>query len=272
MRNLISSPARRTLVLLAVMASLGGCATKQDIRDLRTEISDELQRIAASQDSLRAEILRQSVETQDTIRNTRGELVDIRGDVLTTLNRIGSQLGQIQEMVGQNSLNISSLRDQMDGIRRGGSVPTAGGGAGEAAPAGATQPSTGAGEADAMYNAAIRQYQRGSLSAARVAFQQFLTTYPTHERAPSAHYYLADILVQDEQLDEAIQAFGRIPELFPTSETVPDALYRMGVLYIELGNNDQARQVLQRLVNTYPEHRNAEAARERLAAIGGFLP
>lgn len=271
MTDIISLPARGATVLLAVVLSLSGCATKQDIRDLRTEISSELQRIAAAQDSLRDEIRRQSVETQDTIRNTRGELVDIRGDVLTTLNRIGAQLGQIQELVGQNSLSISSLRDQMDGIRRGGAVPAAGTGAQATSETAPVQPSTGTGEADAMYNAAIRQYQRGSLSAARVAFQQFLTTYPTHERAPSAHYYLADILVQEEQLEEAIQAFSRIPEQFPTSETVPDALYRMGVLHIELGNNDQARQVLERLVNTYPEHRNVAAARERLAAIGGLL-
>ncbi|HSG48983.1 MAG TPA: tol-pal system protein YbgF [Longimicrobiales bacterium] len=265
MRNLIQSPARRVLILLAGIVFVSGCATKQDIRDLRSEILDELQRVAASQDSLREEILRQSLQTQDTIRNASREMVDIRGDVLTTLNRIGAQLGQIQELVGQNSLNISSLRDQMDAMRRGGAATTGG----EPTQEARVELSGGTGEADAMYNAAIRQYQRGSLSAARAAFQQFLTTYPTHERAPDAHYYLADILVQEEQLEEAIAAFGEIPELFPTSETVPDALYRMGVLHIELGNNDQARQILQRLVNTYPEHRNAAAARERLVAIGG---
>jgi len=265
MTNLISSPARRALILLAGIVSVSGCATKQDIRDLRSEILDELHRVAASQDSLRQEILLQSLQTQDTIRNASREMVDIRGDVLTTLNRIGAQLGQIQELVGQNSLNISSLRDQMDAVRRGGGTVTPGDPSQEPS----AQPSSGTGEADAMYNAAIRQYQRGSLSAARAAFQQYLTTYPTHQRAPDAHYYLADILVQEEELDEAIEAFARIPELFPTSETVPDALYRMGVLHIELGNNDQARQILQRLVNTYPEHRNAAAARDRLAAIGG---
>jgi len=271
MRNLIAFPARRTLILLAGLVSLSGCATKQDIRDLQAEITDELRRIAASQDSLREEIVRQSAFTQDTLRSTSRELVDIRGDVINTLNRIGAQLGQIQELVGQNSLNISSLRDQMDALRRGGSVPAAGGAEAPGAQA-APQLSAGTGEADAMYNAAIRQYQRGSLSAARAAFRQFLTTYPTHERAADAHYYLADILVQEEELEEAIRAFAEIPELFPTSETVPDALYRMGVLHIELGNNDQAREILQRLVNTYPEHRNAAAARERLAAIGGLLP
>lgn len=262
------SPASRTLVLLAGLLSVTGCATKQDIRDLRTELADELRRVAAAQDSLRAEIRRQSMETQDTLRSASRELGDIRGDVLTTLNRIGTQLGQIQELVGQNSLNISSLRDQMTVMRRGGVGP----GMGEGEPgAGVQSPTTsaGTGEADAMYNAAIRQFQRGSLSAARAAFQQFLTSYPSDDLAPQAHYYLADILVQEEELEEAIDAFAEIPELFPTSQVVPDALYRMGVLHIELGNDEEARRVLDRVVNSYADSSVAGLARDRLSEIGG---
>jgi tol-pal system protein YbgF len=262
------SPARRTLILLAGLVSVAGCATKQDVRDLRTDMLEELQRIAAAQDSLRSEILRQSVQTQDTLRNTSRELVDIRGDVLTTLNRVGSQLNRIQEMVGQNSLNISSLRDQMDALRRGGVASAEGG---EQDPTGG-QLSAGTGQADAMYNAAIRQFNRGSLSAARAAFQQFLTTYPANDLAPAAHYYLADILVQEEQLEEAVAAFAEIPELFPTSERVPESLYRIGALQVELGNEDEARAVLERLVNTYPEHPAAALARDLLAEIGELRP
>lgn len=271
MRYSSLSPASRTLVLLAGLVSVTGCATKQDIRELRTELADELRRVAEAQDSLRAEIRRQSLETQDTLRSASRELVDIRGDVLTTLNRIGSQLGRIQELVGQNSLNISSLRDQMTVMRRGGAglAPADVDGAGSVQ---APTTSTGTGEADAMYNAAIRQFQRGSLSAARAAFQQFLTTYPSHELAPQAHYYLADILVQEDALEEAISAFAEIPELFPTSPVVPDALYRMGVLHIELGNEGEARQILERVVNSYAESSVAELARDRLSEIGGQRP
>lgn len=265
-------PASRTLVLLAGLVSVTGCATKQDIRDLRDELTDELRLVAAAQDSLRVELRRQSMETQDTLRNASRELGDIRGDVLTTLNRIGTQLGQIQELVGQNSLNISSLRDQMTMMRRGGAgLP---GGEGDLGTAGVQTPaaSSGTGEADAMYNAAIRQYQRGSLSAARAAFQQFLTSYPSDGLAPQAHYYLADILVQEEELDDAISAFAEIPELFPTSSVVPDALYRMGVLHIELGNDEQARQILDRVVNSYGDSSVAGLARDRLSEIGGQRP
>lgn len=260
MRNVIFSSARRTLVLLAAVVSVSACATKQDIRDMQAAVTDELRRVAAAQDSLREELSRQSAQAQDS---TSRELTDIRGDLLMTLSRIDRRLGQIEELVGQNSLNISTMRDQVESIRRSG-VP-------EAAPQverGQGALSSGTGEADALYNAAMSQFNRGSLSAARAAFQQFLTQYPSHELAPDAHYYLADVMVQEEQLEDAIDAFQQIGTLFPSSDRVPDALYRIGVLHIDMGNDDQAREVLERVVNTYPDHRAALAAQDRLNALG----
>jgi tol-pal system protein YbgF len=268
MRDFSFSSARGPVALLAVLVSVAGCATKQDIRDLQTEIADQLRQVAAAQDSLRQEIRQQSIQTQDTLRNASRELVDIRGDVLNTLNRIGTQIGQIRELVGQNSLSIASLRDQMELTRRGG-APAGAAPGGAVDDSGEPVLSSGTGDADAMYNAAIRQFQRGSLSAARAAFQQFLTGYPSHELAPQAHYYLADILVQEDELESAIEAFAEIPELFPTADVVPNALYRMGVLHAELGNVEEARSILERVVNTYPDTTVAALAQDRLSELGG---
>jgi tol-pal system protein YbgF len=119
-----------------------------------------------------------------------------------------------------------------------------------------------------MYNTAVTQFNNGSSNTARRAFQQFLREYPDDALAPDAHYYLADILVQENQLEEAIRAFLRIPEDFPTAEKVPEAVYRVGVTYIELNQLDNARVYLERVVNSYPGTDAATAAQERLAEIG----
>jgi tol-pal system protein YbgF len=254
------------LLLLAAVLSVSSCATKRDVRDLQSELAARLDRLAASQDSLRAIIVEQSVQTQDTLRNTSRELVDIRGDVLNQLNRIANQLDQIEELSGQNSLNISALRDQMQQSRRPMSSSDVGGSGGGGDASGIMSEGTGA--ADAMYNAAIRQYNRGSLTAARAAFEQFLTAHPSSDLAPQAHYYLADVLVQQEDLEGAIEEFSRVFELFPSSSSVPDALYRVGLLHVELGNDAEARAFFERVVNTYPDARVAEFARARLGEIG----
>ena len=99
------------------------------------------------------------------------------------------------------------------------------------------------------------------------AFDSFLQTYPTHPLAPDVRYYLADILVQENRVEEALRGFREIPELFPTASKVPDAMYRSALLLIELEQTEEAVAVLERIVNTYPDTDVAELAGERLREI-----
>jgi TolA-binding protein len=85
--------------------------------------------------------------------------------------------------------------------------------------------------------------------------------------APQAHYYLGDILEQQDRLEDAIAAFGKIPELFPADPRVPDALYRIGLLHLALDDEDEAERAFDRVVNTYPESDAAGLAREQLREL-----
>jgi len=121
--------------------------------------------------------------------------------------------------------------------------------------------------ADGMYNAAVSQYTRGSLTAARIAFEQFITTYPNHTLTPDARFYLADVLVQEGRQQDALAAFRQIPELHPTAARVPEALYRAALVEIELGNRQEAARILERVINTYPDHTITPLAEEKLREI-----
>ncbi len=254
MRRTNFIPAARVLLTTAAVLVLGGCATKGDLRDLQTEIRS----LAVRQDSLIAQLRVDALSTQDTLRETTDQLVDFRGDISRRLREISEALGQLEAMVGQNGRAISGVRDQLANIRRAPAGQPGGGtdvmtadpmsGGGVAGPQDA--PSEGPVE---LYNAAIRQYNRGSVRTARIGFEDFLRRYPNDELAPAAHFYLADLLVQEDRLDEAEDAFGEIPELFPTSDWVADALYRIALIQVEEEREDDARATLERLLNSYPD-------------------
>ena len=123
------------------------------------------------------------------------------------------------------------------------------------------------GNPDELYLTAVDQFNRGSTTTARLAFERFLAAYPSHARAPDAHYYLADILVQEDQLEDALAAFQEIQELFPTAARVPYALYRIALIQIALGDDDDAEETLQRIVNTYPGTGVALQAQDKLDEI-----
>lgn len=259
MRAVISSTAGRTvLALLAVVVSTAGCATKGDLRNVRNEIRG----LAARQDSLLAEMRLQRALTSDTLGRQTRQLTDLRGDVSQQLRAMAATLDALTEMAGQNSRDISAIRDQMVTARRPTvSDPMAGPGMSSGGMSGA--------DADSLYDIGYDLYMRNSWNAAQRAFAQFLEQYPRDELAPKAHANLADILYQQGRIDEAIEKFLVIPEEFPTDPEVPSALYRVALLEIERGDEDEARRHLRLIINTYPDDPMAELARERLDELGG---
>ncbi len=266
MRRSRSSTAARAFLAVAAVSTLGGCAMKSDVRDLQGEIRT----LAIRQDSLITELRIATASTQDTLRTQSGQLFDFRGDVLRLLREVRDELTQMRALTGENQRGIVQLRQQLaqsGGSSAGGGMvsPPAGGGGTEDVPG---ISGGGGSNAQQLWEAATQQLSRGSLTTAQRAFSQFLDDHPNHERAPDAYFFLADILVQQGENEEALEAFGEVQQRFPSSTRVPDALYRMALLHIEAGDVDEARALLQRIVNTYPETAIALIARDKLEEIG----
>lgn len=252
------------LALLAAVLFASGCATKGDIRDMQ----NAMRAMSAGQDSVLRQLYREQALTQDTLRTQTSRLFEIRGDLSVQIQRILDELATLRELTGQNQRTLSSVRDQLDALRRTGLAAPATAAGGADSPGLLPGPAQPTGSAEAAYNAAVEQFNRGSLTAARLTFERFLQEYPNSRLAADAHFYLADILVQHGDLPAALEAFEVIPRRFPQAAKVPDALYRIGLLHLEQGDRDQARRYLERVVNTYPDSTVAQLASERLRSLG----
>lgn len=266
-------PAARVALGVAVAAVvLGGCATKSDIRALQTEIREEMRAQTARQDSLLAMLTRATASTQDTLRTQSDQLFDFRGDITRLLQSLTQGMGRLEALVGENQRGIAQLRSQSG---RGTPGPAAGTGLpGDSSLVPGRQSETvagiaaGGGSAAELYEIARDQHQRGSLSAAQQAYEQFLEEYPNDERAPDAHFYRADLLGAQNRPDDALEAFQEIPARYPTAARVPDALYRIARIQADMGDTEDARATLRRIVNTYPDTTWALLARDMLEELG----
>jgi len=254
------------LILAFLGLTLSGCATKKDVRDLRDTVSD----LAARQDAALAELQGLNMAVQDTLRGQSDALYESRGEILRRLRVIEQQLITLEELTGQNLRALATLRDLLEGRRSPGLSPIRT----DTEPGQVVNPEFQAGPpttdseaALGTFNAGVAAFNRGNINSARRAFQAVLQDHPNDPLAPEARYYLADLLYQENRLEEAIQSFLGVRELYPTARKVPDALYRVGVIYIELDNLADARQYLQLVIDSYPETDAAVLARERLAEI-----
>jgi tol-pal system protein YbgF len=242
-----------------------GCAMKGDVRRLQDEVAGQAARQEAQLRELSADIeaLQDSLEAQSAIANEM--VVDTRGGIARELRDIQTQLSQLTQLTGQiqRSVVLMSQRLQAEGAGVTTSPRRADPDSLRALLGRGGDPAA----ADQTYEAAVTQFNRGSLNTARMAFSRFLEDYPDHRLAPSAQFNLGDILFQENRLDEAIEEFLRVGQLYPTADRVPVALYRIGLIYVLQENVETARTYLERVVNSYPDSGVADLARDLLEDI-----
>lgn len=223
-----------------------------------------MQEEAARADSARAVDLARLADLLDVLGDSvtshQRSITVLRGELRTDLTEIERQLVQIQELTGQSQQRLSELRSQIE------SRP---------APAPVTPPQAAGAGADTsvgsvpgpnqLFQLALTQLRRGSPQAARMAFNQLLTSYPEHERVPDALYFIGESWGTAEP-DSAASAYERVVREFPTSARAPGALYKLGLLAERRGDRDAARMYYQRVLAEYPRSEEAALAREKLNA------
>ncbi len=118
--------------------------------------------------------------------------------------------------------------------------------------------------AGADYRAAVELVKAGRTGDAVTALRGFLRTYPRHEYADNAQYWLGEAFYATKDYQHALVEFRATIETYPRGNKVPDALLKVGYCYTALGQSDKARAVLEQVVNLYPKSEPAALAAKRL--------
>jgi tol-pal system protein YbgF len=236
--------------IACVVLIASGCATKRDIRDLQMELG----RMRAQQDSLHQEVRRQNMLLADSVRGGAELVRSTRAQLSNQIRQLNDVVIAMQQLLGQTQQRITELRERAEAAQQQQQQPPAG------------QPPAGAGGATAeeLYRAGATKLQEKSATAARLAFEQFLTSYPTHELAADAQFGLAETYVLDDELEDAVTNFVRVAEAYPTSDRAPEALYRAGRISEDRNRRTDARTYYQRVVQRYANSDSARLARDRL--------
>jgi tol-pal system protein YbgF len=255
--------ALRLLIALAVLSG-GACATKKDVDRIR----DDLASLHNRQDEVEARLEQLQVSLAAALEEQKSLTLTTRGDIRRQLDDMERDLVAIQELLGQSQIVLRSLRERAE--RRPGAeegLPAGAVGAAARDSGAAAAPLEGAGDARALYSAAMEQFRRGAFNTARTGFQEFLVAYPADELAPDAQYHLAETYREEKVNEEAIREYRRVVELYPNSRSAPTALYKAGLLQVEEGNKDDACQYFQRVVAGYPRSDEARLAGDQVQRL-----
>lgn len=106
------------------------------------------------------------------------------------------------------------------------------------------------------------EYQR-----ALSMFEAVIRDHPDGEYTPNAYYWIGELYLAMDVLEEARQAFAQVANLYADHAKMPDSLYKLGVTYHRLGDNVRALQYLDRVADEYPGTPQAGLARSYAAEL-----
>ncbi|MHA6288887.1 tol-pal system protein YbgF [Maricaulis sp. CAU 1757] len=105
---------------------------------------------------------------------------------------------------------------------------------------------------DALYDTARAQLLDGDFNGAQDGFEQFVGTYPEHERAGEAWYWLGETFFVRSDLAEAADAYIASLRADSAGAKAPDALVRLAASLNGLGRRDDACATLGRFSSQFP--------------------
>jgi len=211
----------------------------------------------AQRDSLIAEIQGLRSVLLDSLNVQQRRDITGRVDLQRQIRDLNTALNQLLALTGETQRQLARL--EAGGAM---TVPEDTGG-----PVSADGQAQEAGEPGALYDAAVRQFRRGSYETARAGFDEFLRLYPNDDLASDAQYYRAETFAETDDVDAALTEYARVLELYPTSRRAATALYKSGQIELRRGNVDDARTYFDRVVQGYPDSDEVELARRELAQL-----
>jgi tol-pal system protein YbgF len=156
---------------------------------------------------------------------------------------------QLQQQLEKMQADYEFRLDQAEKGRGGAARP---GGGQAAAPAPTPPAGAAGGNADQMYNDAMKKLQDGDNAGAERGFRAFLQSHPRHALAGNAQYWLGESYYARKDYQNAMTAFAEGYKNYKASAKGPDNLLKLGITLAVLGRKSDACQVFAKFNQDYP--------------------
>jgi tol-pal system protein YbgF len=219
----------------------------------------------------------QSSELFFQIQTLQQEVAQLRGiveELTHQVNRLSAdQQAQYRDLDGRivalrgGAASAAPAQPAAPAAGAQGASPSAGAPAAPpAAPAAAATGQSAVGEREA-YSAAFELMRARKFPEATAAFNRFVRDYPNSGFAANSFYWLGELYLAQNNMEQARQSFTQVLNLYPDSQKVPDSLYKLGVVQHRLGDVPRAREYLNRAISQYPGSSAAALAQTYLSEL-----
>jgi len=196
--------------------------------------------------------LMRAVDTSDSSDQAQNIQMELFFQLQTLQEEVQLLRGMVEEQAHEISrLQQQRMEDYLDLDRRV-SMLTDASRSGSAADTGSRQGSatapapavSGNAETEA-YRAAYQLLRDRNVDEAIEAFTAYLQEYPKGNFAGNSYYWLGEIFLLKDDLEQSREWFTRLLNDFPRDRKVSDTKFKLGTVYHRMGNDSRAQQLLQ---------------------------
>ncbi len=190
------------------------------------------------------------------------QLNDLQNDIDTMRGSIELHTHQLQKLLERQRELFLEIENRLASIQA--NPATAGG---QDQPGDVQNTAVlGSGNEQASYQQAVDLILKDKdYDSAIPAFKRFLEQYPSSELSANAHYWLGQLLYNQQQYVEARGQFEQVVNKFENSPKRADSILKMGLIEKSIGNLSAANQFFNQVVSEYPSSTSARLASQQLA-------
>jgi tol-pal system protein YbgF len=254
------------LTVLAIPLACASCffATKQDFEKLQQDIVVSRATSNAADSVQRTQLVdvSRSMRTlSDSISALSRRVSAMRTASESDMAAMKEDISQLQDLSGQSEQRMRDVRAALEEKRQQAqaSTPDTSAGAGGA-------PASGPGPLQ-LLQAGRDQLLKGGNVAARSAFSQLISQYPTSEYVPEAMFYSAQAYAAEQNPNAADAQYLALISRFPKSPRVPTAMYKRALHLQSQKKTAEAKKIFQDIIKRFPRSDEAALADERLQTI-----
>lgn len=196
---------------------------------------------------LRGQLEEQQFTIDRLRRDQQEQYLDLDGRVADLARRgsvaAPSQPGAARENTDAIAAQTGALPPAQQATREPASAPTS------------TEPprTSASGGEQSAYNGAITLMRDKRFDESVDSFNQLVVDYPNGALTPNAFYWLGELYLAKNELEQSRQSFMQVLNLYPDHRKVPDSLYKLGVVYSMQGDSRRSLEYLKRVQESYPD-------------------
>jgi tol-pal system protein YbgF len=256
-------------ILGFVLLATSGCffATKQDFEKVQQDIAVVRATSGAADSVQRAQLIdvSRSVRTlSDSINALSKRVSAMRTASESDMTAMREDISQLKDLSGQSEQRLRDVRAALEEKRQQQEAAAA---QTPDTPAASGAPTTTGPGPLQLLQAGRDQLLKGGNVAARTAFSELITKYPTSEFVPEAMFYSAQAYTAERNMDAADAQYLALISRFPNSPRVPTAMYKRALHLQSQKKTAEAKRLFQDIIKRFPRSDEAALADERLQSI-----